>query len=135
MKVFIVILMCVSVFQLKAQTLEELKILEKTTEHDDRPYYLKFVRNQGKTGDKIVSAMFLFYKNFISSQDFVSCSFYPSCSEYALLVLKKQNIFTGTMNFFDRLTRCHTFTPQQYHIHPEYHLQIDLPKNARYEDL
>tara|TARA_Y100000748_G_C15385366_1_gene445353 strand:- start:506 stop:739 length:234 start_codon:yes stop_codon:yes gene_type:complete len=37
---------------------------------------------------------------------FVDCNFNPSCSEYAILSLKKYNIFLATKLIFNRLRRC-----------------------------
>lgn len=73
----------------------------------------------------IFSGLFLFYKNFISSQDGVSCVFTPSCSEYALLAIKKQGLITGTANAIDRMTRCNALSPEKYQKAPDSPLMID----------
>jgi len=134
MKIFTIILL-LSSFSVFAQTSDDIAFIKKSATLSERPYYISLAQNSKGVFAKSASLLFLFYKNFISSQDMASCSFYPSCSEYALIVVRKQNLFIGTMNFFDRLTRCHTLTPQHYHINTELRLQMDPPKNARYEDL
>ena len=73
----------------------------------------------------IFSGLFLFYKNFISSQDGISCVFTPSCSEYALLAIKKQGIITGMANAIDRMTRCNMLSPEKYQKAPDSPLMID----------
>ena len=73
----------------------------------------------------VFSGMFLFYKSFISSQDAQSCSFTPSCSVYALEAVKKQGVFKGMMNGFDRLSRCNSLSPEKYQIDPHTSLLID----------
>jgi len=73
----------------------------------------------------LFSGLFLFYKSFISSQDAQSCSFTPSCSVYALEAVKKQGVFKGMMNGFDRLSRCNSLSPEKYEIDPETKLLID----------
>jgi hypothetical protein len=60
------------------------------------------------------SGMFLFYKNFVSSQDGSSCVFTPTCSEYGLIAVKKQGVIVGMANTFDRLTRCHLLEAKKY---------------------
>jgi len=134
MKIFIIILL-LSSFYCRAQTKEDLNLFISTTEISKRPYYLDIAnRGKGIIG-KTSTSLFIFYKTFISSQDMASCSFYPSCSEYALLSFRTQKFFSALMNMFDRLTRCHPFTPENYIIDTHLHLQIDPPKNAHYYDL
>jgi len=54
------------------------------------------------------------YKFLISSQDSQSCVFEPSCSQYAIESVGEYGIFAGTLNTFDRLTRCNKNTPEKY---------------------
>ncbi len=75
-----------------------------------------------KTSSEIkyfLSSLFLFYKHYISSQDGQKCSFHPSCSEYSMLAIKKQGVFLGVLNGFDRLTRCNGLSPENYEINPD----------------
>ncbi len=73
----------------------------------------------------LFSGLFLFYKSFISSQDSQSCSFIPSCSVYALEAVKRQGVFKGMLNGFDRLSRCNSLSPEKYEIDPKTRLLID----------
>ncbi len=63
-----------------------------------------------------VQYLFLFYKNFLSSQDNQNCSFSPSCSNYCLQAIRKRGVISGTMSAFDRLTRCNYLSPENYSI-------------------
>lgn len=73
----------------------------------------------------IASGLFRVYKFLISSQDSQSCVFEPSCSQYAIESVAEFGIFGGTLNAFDRLTRCNNNTPDKY---PE------RTKNGKYVD-
>jgi putative component of membrane protein insertase Oxa1/YidC/SpoIIIJ protein YidD len=64
----------------------------------------------------IASAVYHFYKAFISSQDANNCAFHPSCSTYTFETLKLNGIL-GVFDAFDRLTRCNGFSPEKYHTH------------------
>lgn len=57
----------------------------------------------------LISASFLFYKKFISSQDVNACVFHPSCSVYMIETIKKNGVVTGLLDGIDRLLRCHSF--------------------------
>ncbi len=81
----------------------------------------------------ITSYLFLFYKRFVSSQDASSCSFTPSCSVYAVQSIKTQGMLMGLINFFDRFSRCNTFSPEHYEIHEQEHLLIDPVRNYSYD--
>lgn len=71
------------------------------------------------------SLMFLFYKEFISSQDINSCVFTPSCSVYAIESIKKKGIIVGGMAALDRITRCNGLAYGYYDIDKETNLNID----------
>lgn len=66
--------------------------------------------NQLKNNDNeiilIFSTLFVLYKELISSQDVDVCVMTPSCSVYAIENIKKNGLFFGLLNAFDRLTRC-----------------------------
>jgi uncharacterized protein len=91
----------------------------------DEYAYAKKINNEI---DFLASALFLFYKRNISSQDAVSCSFYPSCSVYAFQALHKKGAIVGSLMVFDRLTRCNALSPEKYKIHPETKLLYDPPE-------
>lgn len=73
-----------------------------------------FAANNKNELQMSLSALFLFYKAFFSSQDANSCAFSPSCSEYALLSIKKIGLFKGAMASFDRLCRCNGLNAPAY---------------------
>ncbi len=88
-------------------------------------YYWQYAKDNTNELQLVFSGLFLFYKEFVSSQDASSCSFTPSCSEYALLAIKKQGFVIGSINFFDRFSRCNGLSPEHYHRHPKTHLLND----------
>ena len=67
----------------------------------------------------LLSSLFLFYKNYISSQDGQRCSFHPSCSEYSMLAIKQHGVILGVLDGFDRLTRCNALSPENYTVDPD----------------
>jgi putative component of membrane protein insertase Oxa1/YidC/SpoIIIJ protein YidD len=71
------------------------------------------------------SNLFLFYKQYISSQDRNACTFTPSCSEYALQSIKKEGLILGMMSGFDRISRCNNLSREKYDIEPHTHLLYD----------
>ena len=83
----------------------------------------------------LISRLFLFYKTFVSSQDASSCTFTPSCSEYAMMSIQSQGFILGTINFFDRFSRCNGLSPELYSINKETHKLDDPPRNFRHETL
>jgi len=65
------------------------------------------VLNNSNTELKVIaSSLFLFYKEFISSQDVDACVFTPSCSNYTFRAINEKGI-TGVLDGLDRLMRCH----------------------------
>lgn len=78
--------------------------------------------NEVKT---LTSFLFLFYKEFISSQDVESCVFKPSCSVYTIESIKKKGFVVGAMAAMDRMTRCNGLAYGYYPIDEETNLNID----------
>lgn len=76
----------------------------------------------------LASQLFLFYKNFISSQDGSKCSFHPSCSEYAIQLVKQRGLIMGGLGACDRLMRCNGMSPELYEFDPQRGLLIDHPE-------
>lgn len=66
-----------------------------------------------------VQLFFLFYKNYLSSQDNRNCAFAPSCSAYCLHSVQRHGVIKGLMGAFDRLSRCNYLSPENYQIDPE----------------
>lgn len=88
--------------------------------------YNSHLKDASNEFDILVSLGFLIYKKTISSQDQPSCVFTPSCSEYAVEAFQKKGMFTGWLQTFDRLSRCHGLAN-----HSHYH--FDKEKNRFYD--
>jgi uncharacterized protein len=97
---------------------EDVKHLAALNTYHQQKTAYQVSKNNSNELQIMLSGLFLFYKNFISSQDGSRCAFHQSCSEYALLAVKQQGAVIGGVNFFDRFTRCNTCSPYQYTIHP-----------------
>lgn len=123
--IFTIILFQLTNFVIFGQTEHELDQLKLIVEPETHHVHYKNFTQKDNEIQQVVSFLFLFYKNFISSQDGASCVFYPSCSVYAVQAIQKQGIIKGTMNAFDRLTRCNVLSPEQYEINPKTHLLYD----------
>ena len=92
------------------------------------PDYLSLAQNNQSDLQWLASQLFLFYKNFISSQDGSRCSFHPSCSEYAIQLVKQRGLIIGGMGACDRLLRCNGMSPELYEFDPQRGLLIDHPE-------
>lgn len=95
---------------------EDLTVLSKLNTDTLEKRTFASAKNNTNEIQLLLSGAFLFYKSNISTQDGSKCAFHISCSEYALLAIKKQGLVLGTINFFDRFSRCHTCSPYQYKI-------------------
>lgn len=91
---------------------------------DQKTSYREYVTNTNEA-KQVISAMFLFYKEFISSQDIDACVFTPSCSVYYMESIKTYGVIEGIFNGFDRMTRCHGLGKGYYPIHPHTHKYYD----------
>ena len=85
---------------------------------DKRDSYKEYTSHNNEA-TQAASFFFIFYKEFISSQDVNSCVFTPSCSVYAMESIKKLGLIEGLFNAFDRLTRCHPLSQGYYPVDPE----------------
>jgi uncharacterized protein len=92
--------------------------------HHHRETY-EFAKHAHNEVEAVFSGLFLFYKSFLSSQDAISCVFYPSCSVYGFQAVQKHGVIMGMLDTFDRLSRCHALSPENYDIQPETHLFYD----------
>lgn len=98
-----------------------------TEKYGSRPHkhnYAKEISFQNEPA-LVFTSLFVFYKTFISSQDQGTCNFTPSCSVYGLHSVRKKGILVGILNTFDRLSRCHRMSPENYEIDPKTGLLID----------
>ncbi len=122
-------------FTVHSQTAEDIDKFKNLYQSVGTANKYEYARTFKNEVEFIFTRLFLFYKNFISSQDASSCTFTPSCSEYAMLSIKKQGAIIGTINFFDRFSRCNGLSPENYDIDIEHHVLIDPPRNFKYEIL
>ncbi len=98
-----------------AQTQEDLALFSDIYKvHEHKTHYAKYFKNASNELEFITTGLFIFYKDFFSSQDGNHCAFYPSCSIYTIEAIKKQGFFIGIMNGVDRLTRCNRLSPENY---------------------
>ena len=116
----------------QAQNASEIDELKRNSNYNDQNIYTDTAKIYNSEYDIVFGNLFNFYKKYISSQDASSCSFTPSCSEYALLAIKKQGIFIGIINFWDRYTRCNGLSPKQYSFDPVNRLLIDPVRDWNY---
>ncbi len=130
----IILFLCISFnfFGQTANDLNKFKLLNPVETSVDKYQYARTYKNEVEF---IFTRLFLFYKNFVSSQDASSCTFTPSCSEYAMLAIKKQGAIMGTINFFDRFSRCNGLSPENYEVDNQKKVLIDPPRNFKYEIL
>lgn len=84
-----------------------------------------FAKQANNEIELVFSGLFLFYKSFLSSQDAISCVFHPSCSVYGFHAVHKHGVIIGMIDTFDRLSRCHALSPEEYDVHPETRLFYD----------
>lgn len=106
-------------------TVYELRSLFIPVDTSVQNYASPFMESTNEI-DITVSALFLFYKTFISSQDMPTCIFTPSCSEYTVQSMRENGIFIGWLSSFDRLSRCHGLVkPSDYYY--------DIKKNRFYD--
>jgi putative membrane protein insertion efficiency factor len=68
-----------------------------------------YLKHSESEMEVLFSFYYLFYKEFISSQDVDACVFYPSCSKYTIEAIEKKGIIVGLLAGFDRLSRCHPY--------------------------
>ena len=106
--IFFTLLFCFPAAKTFAQSQNDI-VLAKTLfipkAKDDFKQLVKVNKNEIES---TFSVMFMFYKNFISSQDIDACVFQPSCSVYAIeCIHHEKNKITASLKISDRLMRCH----------------------------
>ena len=107
-----------------SQTKSDILQFSSTKKSEQIHYKIKNKKTPAEPS-MIARGLFRLYKFLISSQDSQTCVFEPSCSQYAIESVSEYGIFAGTLNAFDRLTRCNKNTPEKY---PE------KTKNGKYVD-
>ena len=60
---------------------------------------------------RVLTAMVVAYRRYVSPVLPARCRFYPSCSAYSLEALQKHGAIRGTGLTIWRLLRCHPFHP------------------------
>ncbi|MCR8633984.1 MULTISPECIES: membrane protein insertion efficiency factor YidD [Paenibacillus] len=60
---------------------------------------------------RMLLALVLFYRKFISPLKPPTCRFYPTCSQYALDALELHGPAKGTWLSVKRVCKCHPFHP------------------------
>jgi putative membrane protein insertion efficiency factor len=60
---------------------------------------------------RMLRALVLFYRKFISPLKPPTCRFYPTCSQYALDALEQHGPAKGTWLTVKRVCKCHPFHP------------------------
>ncbi|GAB4404464.1 MAG: hypothetical protein OHK0039_04640 [Bacteroidia bacterium] len=103
---------------LPAQRASEIAALRGLNPAPVRQQQWAIAQNNESEFDLLFSGLFIFYKQFISSQDASRCSFTPSCSEYALEAIRTRGLVVGAVDFFDRFSRCNSLSPEDYTRHP-----------------
>ena len=110
---YVILIICISfVFnhlvysQIISDTSSLKTLFIPESDSDDYSNYLKNSDSEIKT---ILSFSFLFYKEYVSSQDVDACVFHPSCSIYTIEAIEKDGAIKGLLAGFDRLLRCHLF--------------------------
>lgn len=93
--------------------------------------YSIFSKGSKNELESTFSAVFIFYKNFISSQDIDACVFQPSCSVYAIeCIHHEKSKIKAFLRISDRLMRCHPLvSPGTYKIDEETGKNFDPIEN------
>lgn len=130
--IILFLLISITDYSQTREDIERFKYLNIKTENKSK---FEFAKKYDGDIKFLISRLFLFYKTFVSSQDASSCTFTPSCSEYAMKAIQSQGFILGTINFFDRFSRCNGLSPELYSINKETHKLDDPPRNFRHETL
>ncbi len=102
----------------QGQIFKNIHRLDSLFEPEKKVDYRVFTRGSKNEIESTFSAMFLFYKKFISSQDIDACVFQPSCSVYAIECIHyEKSKLVAFLKISDRLMRCHGLvSPKTYKI-------------------
>ena len=85
--------------------------------HHEPPKYKSKSEKPKNELEFLMATGFNSYKKFFSSQDNPSCVFHPSCSSYSVQAMQQKGMFIGTLQTFDRLSRCHRFIKTNQYIY------------------
>ena len=116
MKIFLIGVLVILNYSLKAQKRPDLQLYEKQLNREmSRVVYQPkpFINLKSKPAIiKYNPVMYLFggllygYQNVISPQISAGCTFRPTCSQFAIDALKTTNMIIGLGLIADRLSRC-----------------------------
>jgi uncharacterized protein len=124
-----IIILCLWVLSshLYAQDRAELALLQQTLQlNKPQKIVYESATNNRNEVETVFAGLFLFYKRFISSQDYPGkCTFHPSCSVYGIEAVKKFGSGKGLLMTFDRLIRCNGLNINKYEIDTERNLFKD----------
>ena len=68
---------------------------------------------------KILIAMILFYRKYLSPLKSTKCPYIPTCSEYGLEAIQKYGVIKGGLLAVWRILRCNPFSKGGYDPVPE----------------
>ena len=109
-----------------AQKVDDIEKFTHLFENKEKkPNYRTHLKENSNELIQVSTFLFIFYKEFFSSQDGNHCVFQPSCSVYTVEAVKKQGIVIGLMNGFDRLLRCNRMSPENYKMYKNTNLFYD----------
>ena len=111
--------------QAYSQSKAEVQKMKFVMEKDKGKKHYEIAKKNTNEISFVFSTLFIFYKEFFSSQDKPSCNFTPSCSEYALISIRKKGLVLGVLSTFDRLSRCNGKNHDHYEMDEKTGLLID----------
>ncbi len=104
---------------------EDLAKLEKITHQQIEKETYSIRKDTHGLFQVVVGGLFIFYKNFISSQDAGNCPYSPSCSVYMKNAIEKKGAVQGLFDGIDRFMRCNGAHTNQYFIDHEKRKLVD----------
>ncbi len=123
--IFIILMLTATFLKNNAQEINLLDDFSHQFESEKHEHDFNIHADYSTELKAVSSLLFLFYKEFISSQDVNSCVFTPSCSVYTIESIKSKGFLIGGMASLDRLTRCNGLAYGHYDIDKETNLNID----------
>lgn len=107
-----------------AQFEKDFELFETVRVHTHQSPDFSAERQTHGTYKVVFTGIFLFYKQFISSQDANTCPFEVSCSLYFIRSVQQKG-FIGFFQGIDRYMRCNGLSNSRYEIDPQTGKLID----------
>ena len=105
--IFYLLLFSFSASKSNAQSQKDMVMAKTLFVSEKKADYKQLVKVNKNEIESTFSVMFMFYKNFISSQDIDACVFQPSCSVYAIeCIHHEKSKINAALKISDRLMRC-----------------------------